>query len=73
MGSPIEIEETTRLWAERLWRRWGRRCRRSNKYFEVYPGHTTWCVASRDLDPAEVQPAPGRSRRAISATRDDGA
>ncbi len=49
------IEDTTRLWAERLWRRWGRRCRSSNKYFEIYPGRTTWCVASRDLDPAEIQ------------------
>jgi tRNA A-37 threonylcarbamoyl transferase component Bud32 len=48
------IEDTTRLWAERLWRRWGRRCLRSNKYFDVYPGRTTWCVASRDLDPTEV-------------------
>ena len=35
------IEDTTRLWAERLWRRWGRRCRSSNKYFEIYPGDTT--------------------------------
>lgn len=50
------IEDTTRLWAERLWQRWGRRCRSSNKYFEIYPGSTSWCVASRDLDPSEVQP-----------------
>jgi tRNA A-37 threonylcarbamoyl transferase component Bud32 len=50
------IEDTTRLWAERLWRRWGRRCRFSNKYFAIYPGRTTWCVASRDLDPSEVHP-----------------
>jgi tRNA A-37 threonylcarbamoyl transferase component Bud32 len=49
------IEATTRLWAERLWRRWGRRCRSSNKYFDVYPGPTTWCVASRDLGPDEVR------------------
>ncbi len=49
-----EIEDATRLWAERLWRRWGRRCQSSNKYFEVYPGNTTWCVAARDLDPSEV-------------------
>ena len=48
------IEDTTRTWAERLWRRWGRRCRSSNKYFEVYPGRTSWCVASRDLDPSEI-------------------
>ncbi len=48
------IEGLTRLWAERLWRRSGRRCRSSNKYFEVYPGRTTWCVASRDLDRTEI-------------------
>ncbi|MFI5461474.1 MAG: lipopolysaccharide kinase InaA family protein [Isosphaerales bacterium] len=48
------IEDTTRIWAERLWRRWGRRCRSSNKYFQVFPGHTSWCVASRDLDPREI-------------------
>jgi tRNA A-37 threonylcarbamoyl transferase component Bud32 len=50
------IEESTRLWAERLWRRWGRRCRSTNKYFEIYSGDTTWCVASRDLSPAEIRP-----------------
>ena len=55
-GFARRIEETTRLWAERLWRRWGRRCRSSNKYFEIHPGETRWCVASRDLDPAEIQP-----------------
>jgi serine/threonine protein kinase len=49
-----EIEDTTRLWAERLWRRSGRRCRSSNKYFEVYRGSLTRCVASRDLDPSEI-------------------
>ena len=49
-----EIEDTTRLWAERLWRRWGRRCRSSNKYFEVFRGALCRCVASRDLDPAEI-------------------
>ncbi len=50
-----QIEDTTRIWAERLWRRWGRRCQSSNKYFELYPGRTSWCVASRDLDPSEIQ------------------
>src|SRR5262249_51701341 len=49
-----QIESTTRTWAERLWRRWGRRCRSSNKYFEVYPGRTAWCVASRDVEPREI-------------------
>jgi tRNA A-37 threonylcarbamoyl transferase component Bud32 len=51
-----EIEDTTRLWAERLWRRWGRRCRSSNKYFEIYRGRLTGCVASRDLDRSEILP-----------------
>lgn len=46
----LGIEDATRLWAERLWTRWGRRCRSSNKYFETYRGSTCWCVASRDLD-----------------------
>ena len=50
-----QIEDSTRLWAERLWRRWGRRCRSSNKYFEVFRGALTWCVASRDLDPEELK------------------
>jgi serine/threonine protein kinase len=50
----LQIEETTQLWAERLWRRWGRRCRSSNKYFEVFPGRASWCVAARDLAPEEV-------------------
>jgi serine/threonine protein kinase len=50
-----EIEDTTRLWAERLWRRWGRRCRSSNKYFQVFQGPHTRCVASRDLDPAQIE------------------
>ncbi len=49
-----QIEKTTRLWAERLWRRWGRRCRSSNKYFDVFPGRLSWCVASRDLDRSAV-------------------
>src|SRR4029077_10521334 len=48
------IEDSTRAWAERLWRRWGRRCRATNKYFEIVPGDKCWCVASRDLDPGEV-------------------
>jgi tRNA A-37 threonylcarbamoyl transferase component Bud32 len=51
-----DIEETTRLWAERLWRRWGKRCRSSNKYFEVFQRDRTRCVASRDLDPSEIAP-----------------
>jgi tRNA A-37 threonylcarbamoyl transferase component Bud32 len=50
-----QIEAATRTWAERLWRRWGRRCRSSNKYFEVVTGEDSWGVASRDLDPAEFR------------------
>ncbi len=45
-----QIEAATRTWAERLWRRWGRRCRGTNKYFEVISGEATWGVASRELD-----------------------
>jgi serine/threonine protein kinase len=49
------IEEATREWAERLWRRWGGRCRGSNKYFQVASGKRCWGVASRDLDPADLR------------------
>jgi hypothetical protein len=49
------IEGATRAWAERLWRRWGRRCQGTNKYFASYSGPRTWAVASRDLDPATVR------------------
>jgi tRNA A-37 threonylcarbamoyl transferase component Bud32 len=49
------IEEATRAWAERLWRRWGRRCRRTNKYFRVHQGPGCWCIATRELDAAEVE------------------
>jgi serine/threonine protein kinase len=45
------IEDATRDWAERLWRRWGRRCQRSNKYFRSAKGPRTWSIASRSLDP----------------------
>ncbi|APW63369.1 lipopolysaccharide kinase InaA family protein [Paludisphaera borealis] len=50
------VEESTRRWAERLWRRWGKRCRSTNKYFQVYQSPNAWCVASRDLDPADIEP-----------------
>ena len=49
------IEDSTRSWAERLWRRWGRRCRKSNKYFRKYRGEHAWSVASRELDQKEVR------------------
>jgi tRNA A-37 threonylcarbamoyl transferase component Bud32 len=50
-----KIETATRAWAERLWRRWGRRCQGTNKYFRVYWGPIAWAVASRDLDPDVVK------------------
>jgi len=50
-----DIEDATRAWAERLWSRWGRRCRGNNKYFRIDPGHGCWSVTSRDLDPADVR------------------
>lgn len=46
-----QIEDSTRLWAERLWQSWGRRCWTSNKYFEAHSTLSAWGVASRDLDP----------------------
>ncbi|MDB5352431.1 MAG: Mn2+-dependent serine/threonine protein kinase [Planctomycetota bacterium] len=48
------IETATRSWAEKLWRRWGRRCRGDNKYFKTYRESRCWAVASRDLDRATV-------------------
>jgi len=50
------VEASTRRWAERLWRRWGKRCRSTNKYFQVHKSPRAWCVASRDLDPSEIAP-----------------
>src|SRR5690606_32951937 len=50
-----QIEAATRAWAERTWRRWGRRCRGGNKYFAAYQAPGAWAVAHRDLDPAEVR------------------
>lgn len=50
-----EIETATRDWAELLWRRWGKRCRKSSKYFVAERGECTWSVASRDLDRDTLQ------------------
>jgi tRNA A-37 threonylcarbamoyl transferase component Bud32 len=44
------IETSTRRWAERLWRRWGRRCCGKNKYFKTFRRTRAWAIASRDLD-----------------------
>ncbi|WP_165249906.1 lipopolysaccharide kinase InaA family protein [Paludisphaera soli] len=52
----LGVEDSTRRWAERLWRRWGKRCRSTNKYFQVYKSRNALCIASRDLDPSEVAP-----------------
>jgi tRNA A-37 threonylcarbamoyl transferase component Bud32 len=49
------IETATRAWAERLWRRWGKRCLGSNKYFERYRSRRCRAVASRELDAPTVQ------------------
>ena len=43
------IEDSTRRWAERLWRRWGRRCHGTNKYFKRFRAERVWAVASREL------------------------
>ena len=48
------VEEHTRDWAERLWRRWGRRCLGDNKYFATFRGPHCWAVAARDLAPATI-------------------
>ncbi|WP_165065385.1 lipopolysaccharide kinase InaA family protein [Paludisphaera rhizosphaerae] len=52
----VGVETATRRWAERLWRRWGKRCRSTNKYFYVSKSNNALCIASRDLDPSEVAP-----------------
>lgn len=44
------IERSTRSWAERLWRRWGKRCCGKNKYFKTFRRRGAWSIASRDLD-----------------------
>lgn len=51
------IEAGTRGWAERLWRRWGRRCLGTNKYFKAHRIRGAWSVASRDLDRRAVKRA----------------
>ncbi len=48
------IELETRSWAERLWKRWGRRCHGRNKYFATDRKANHRAIASRDLDRTEV-------------------
>jgi tRNA A-37 threonylcarbamoyl transferase component Bud32 len=54
-GFARRIEDATREWAERLWTRWGKRCRSSNKYFETYEAPLAKGIAARDLDPDEFR------------------
>jgi tRNA A-37 threonylcarbamoyl transferase component Bud32 len=66
-----QIEDSTRLWAERLWQHWGRRCSTSNKYFDAYSTTSAWGVRSRDLDPSEMHALledPDRPFRAAGTT-----
>lgn len=55
-GLSRDIERSTRTWAERLWRRWGRRCWGQNKYFNIHKKPGLWAVASRDLDAQAIEP-----------------
>lgn len=48
----IDIERSTRAWAERLWTRWAKRGRGGNKYFAILRSRVAKGIASRDLDPA---------------------
>lgn len=48
------IETSTRAWAELLWRRWGKRCQGTNKYFKKLRRGFAWSIASRDLARTEV-------------------
>ena len=44
------IETATRAWAEKLWRRWGKRCSGTNKYFKKREGPQSWAISVRDFD-----------------------
>jgi serine/threonine protein kinase len=56
MAAPFarSIEDATSRWAERLWRRWGRRCHGSNKYFHTRKIPGAWAVGSRALDASTI-------------------
>jgi tRNA A-37 threonylcarbamoyl transferase component Bud32 len=49
------IERATRSWAERLWNRWGKRCRGTNKYFKKFHSPRASGLASRELDRDEMK------------------
>lgn len=48
------IDRRTRRWAERLWRRWGRRCTATNKYFVVDRAEGAWAVSARSIGRSTV-------------------
>jgi tRNA A-37 threonylcarbamoyl transferase component Bud32 len=49
------IETATRSWAEKLWRRWGKRCSGTNKYFKKRQGPHTWGISVRDFDIGQIK------------------
>lgn len=51
----VRVEEATRAWAEKLWRRAGKRCRGENKYFATFEAPDAWAIAARDLGPEAVR------------------
>jgi tRNA A-37 threonylcarbamoyl transferase component Bud32 len=65
------IEASTRAWAERLWRRWGRRCLGTNKYFKTYRGPPLLGRRLARPGPGDGPRAPGRHRRAPGTPRHD--
>ena len=69
-GFAAGIESSTRAWAERLWKRWGRRCCSTNKYFQIYKHAACWSIAVRDLDRSVVEVASGGSRRPVYTPAD---
>ena len=68
VGSPAEIEDTTASGRSGSGGDGGGAAGRRTSTLKSIAGGTTWCVASRDLGPAEIQPAPGRSRPAVPAS-----
>ncbi len=70
-GLSRDIERSTRAWAERLWRRWGRRCWSKNKYFNIHRKPGLWAVASRDLDPSSLEPILADPEADLRPRRDD--
>ena len=59
------IEDPTRAWAERLWRRWGRRCRSTNKYFQAIRGRRRLGGGLARARLRRRSAAAGRSRRPV--------